>query len=305
MEKNLKNIKKEFSEKGIFYTQPELAERLRAYLPEDVDEVYDPTCGAGNLLAVFDDDVIKYGQELDPEQLQIAIDNIPNFTGYAGDTLTDDGFEGKKFNYIIANYPFSIKWEPNGDDERFKDLPKLPPKSKADYAFIAHILHHLTDDGIASTLNFPGILYRGNAEQAIRKYLIEENVIDTIEQVEGGTFIDTSIATEIIVFKKNRTTTDVTFKVKGKERSVPISEIEASNYTLSPSTYVDTSPPKEEIDIKQLSASVRNEALRNIKASLTWELMTYKYFGDGDPEWLCNETIKECNKIIDDIKGDI
>ena len=105
-EKSIKNIRKEFKDNGIFYTPPELALRLKSYIDFEPDSVYDPTCGAGNLLRVFHENVKKYGQELDPEQVELI--DIPNFTGYAGDTLIDDKFQKMKFDCIVANPPFSV-----------------------------------------------------------------------------------------------------------------------------------------------------------------------------------------------------
>ena len=110
---NLKTIKKEFSEKGIFYTPVELANYLKSFLPENVNEVYDPTCGDGGLLCVFEDDVKKYGQELNEEQLIVAQNRLVNFEGVCGDTLSNPAFKNKKFKAIIANPPFGIKWTPN------------------------------------------------------------------------------------------------------------------------------------------------------------------------------------------------
>ena len=126
-QKSIKNIRQEFKENGIFYTPPKLAEKLMSYVDIEPETVYDPTCGAGNLLKVFHENVKKYGQELDREQLELI--DIPEFHGYAGDTLTDDGFPEMKFDCIVANPPFSVKWEPDrlADDVRFRDCPALPP----------------------------------------------------------------------------------------------------------------------------------------------------------------------------------
>ena len=111
--------------------------------------------------------MIKYGQDINVDEIKIAKRELKNFVGVAGDTLKEPAFKGKKFSAIVANPPFSIKWEPQ-TDERFADAPTVPTESKADYAFILHILHYLSDDGIAIVLNFPGILYRGGREGKIR-----------------------------------------------------------------------------------------------------------------------------------------
>ena len=138
---SIKSIRQDFKNKGIFYTPEKLSKFMRNLLPAEVDEIYDPTCGAGNLLSVFGDEVKKYGQDINSEQVEFAKTRLKNFEGIAGDTLKSPAFKDKKFNYIIANYPFSIKWEPFVD-ERFEKCPVLPPPSKADYAFILHILHY-------------------------------------------------------------------------------------------------------------------------------------------------------------------
>lgn len=135
-QKSIRNIRKEFKDHGVFYTPPELAKKLKSYVDIEPKDVYDPTCGAGNLLSVFGADVMKYGQELDPEQL--ALIELPNFIGYAGDTLTDDGFKGMTFSCIVANPPFSVRWDPEkaANDERFSVCGTLPPPSKADWPAI-------------------------------------------------------------------------------------------------------------------------------------------------------------------------
>lgn len=210
-QKSIKNIRQEFKDKGIFYTPKALAEKLKSYVDIEPQSVYDPTCGAGNLLSVWGDEIKKYGQELDADQLTLI--QLPNFTGYAGDTLTDDGFRGVKFDCIVANPPFSVKYNPAilTDDERFRDCSTLPPPSKADWAFILHILYHLDNKGVAVILEFPGILYRGQKEGIVRKWFVEENYIDRVVEVPGNTFEDTPIGTCIIVLKKNRNVTYITF----------------------------------------------------------------------------------------------
>ena len=226
---NLKAIRQDFKSKGIFYTTKDLALYLKSFLPDDVKEIYDPTCGNGGLPSVFGDDVEKYGQDINAEQVQNARENLMNFHGAVGDTLAEPAFTDRKFKYIIANPPFSIKWEQK-NDERFEVYPCLPPKSKADYAFIAHILHCLTDDGIAVVLNFPGILYRGQSEGKIRQYLIEQNLIDTVIAVDGGHFVDTKIATAVLIFRKNKTSTDIKFIHNGKEITVPVEQVAENGF---------------------------------------------------------------------------
>lgn len=275
---DIKSIKQEFKEKGIFYTTPELANYLKSFLPDDVAEVYDPTCGNGGLLSAFDDDVKKYGQDINAEQVRYAEHHLKNFIGVVGDTLKNPAFMGKKFRYIIANPPFSIKWEP-AVDERFKDLPALPPKSKADYAFLAHILYYLSDDGMAVALNFPGILYRGNSEGKIRKWLIENNYVDTVIAIDGGYFVDTKISTAVLILRKNKETTDITFIHNDNEAVVSIEEIKSNDYSLAVSLYIYEEEVKEEINPIELESDARRSFLERLRKELDFEKMVCEMEG--------------------------
>lgn len=272
MVKNLKDMRQEYKSQGVFYTPPELANYLKGLLPGNVYEVYDPTCGAGGLLGAFDDDVKKYGQDIDEEAIRYAKEHLKNFVGAVGNTLENPAFCDKKFKYIVANPPFSISWTQLKDDERFSILPALPPKSKADYAFIAHILYMLSDDGVAAVLEFPGILYRGNAEGKIRRYLIENNYIEHVELIDGNQFTDTSIATCCIVLKKNRTTTDITFKHNDFCRTVQFEEVAENDFNLSVSSYIDETPEKEEIDPIALEISARKSIISQLDKDLSFSL---------------------------------
>lgn len=278
-QKSIKNIRKEFKDNGIFYTPPEIAERLKAYIDIKPKAVYDPTCGAGNLLRVFPDDVKKYGQELDAEQLQII--DIPNFTGYAGDTLTDDKFKGTKFDCIVANPPFSVKWQPDElkEDIRFCDCAALPPPSKADWAFMLHILNHLSNEGVAAVLEFPGILYRGQREGKVRRWFVENNYIDRVVNVPGNTFEDTSIATCIVVLKKNRKTTDIIFEDGERIETVPLSKIEENDFNLSVNIYLSEEVEKEYIDPIVLENEARRHFLEILKKELDFDKMVCEIEG--------------------------
>lgn len=291
---NLKTIKQDFKSKGIFYTTKDLALYLKSFLPDDVKEIYDPTCGNGGLLSVFDDDVEKYGQDINEEQVQAARENLKNFHGVVGDTLAEPAFTDRKFKYIIANPPFSIKWEQQ-NDERFEGYPCLPPKSKADYAFIAHILHCLTDDGIAVVLNFPGILYRGQSEGKIRKYLIEKNFIDTVAMIDGGHFVDTKIATVMLILKKNRNTTDITFLHNDEKVVVPLSEIINNDYNLSTNNYIIEEVEREEVDLNEVNRDVRKGTLAMIKSTLDMEKMIADLDGTN-----ISGFINEIRKLLDE-----
>ncbi len=278
-QKSIKNIRQEFKDNGIFYTPPALAEKLRSYVDIEPESVYDPTCGAGNLLRVFHENVKKYGQELDGEQLSLI--NIPNFTGYSGDTLKDDKFAGTKFDCIVANPPFSVKWEPDAlaDDVRFKDCPTLPPPSKADWAFMLHILNHLSDNGVAVVLEFPGILYRGQREGKVRRWFVENNYVDRVVNIPGNTFEDTSIATCIVVLKKNRTTTDITFEDGERTKTVPYEAVEENDFNLSVNVYLPEIVEKEEIDPAVLENESRRSFLERLRKELDFDKMVCEMEG--------------------------
>lgn len=269
-QKSIKNIRQEFKDKGIFYTPTALAEKLKSYVDVEIESVYDPTCGAGNLLRVFPDNVRKYGQELDAEQLNLI--EFP-IISYAGDTLLDDGFAGMKFDGIVANPPFSVRWEPDKlkDDVRFAVCPAIPPPSKADWAFMLHILNHLSDDGVAAVLEFPGILYRGQREGKVRQWFVENNYIDRVVNVPGNTFEDTTIATCIIVLKKNRQTTDIIFEDGDRVEEVSYSTIEENNFNLSVNTYLPQEIEREIIDPIALENEARQQFLSRLRLELSFE----------------------------------
>lgn len=280
-EKSIKNIRQEFKDHGIFYTPPELAKRLLVYIDIRPKSVYDPTCGVGNLLRVFPDSVKKYGQELDSEQL--ALIDLSNFIGYAGDTLMEDGFAGQKFDCIVANPPFSVKWSPEAlkDDERFSCCPALPPPSKADWAFMLHILHHLSEKGVAVILEFPGILYRGQREGKVRQWFVENNYIDRIVHIPGNTFKDTSITTCMIILKKNKDTTDVIFEDGDRLETVSLEEIKKNDFTLSVNTYLQDNTPKEKIDIDDINRTIVNCMIEKVKQTFESFQTIENTFGDG------------------------
>lgn len=278
-QKSIKNIRQEFKDKGIFYTPPALAERLKSYVDIDAENVYDPTCGAGNLLSVFHENVKKYGQELDADQLSLI--DLPNFTGYAGDTLAEDRFSDMKFDCIVANPPFSVKWNPESlaDDARFKNCPVLPPQSKADWAFMLHILYHLSENGIAVVLEFPGILYRGQREGKVRQWFIENNYIERVVNIPGNTFEDTQISTCILVLRKNKKTTDIIFEDGDKTEVITQKEIVDNGFVLSVSTYIQEEIEKEEVNPLELENIARKSFLEKLRKELDFERMVCEMEG--------------------------
>lgn len=278
-EKSIKNIRQEFKQHGIFYTPSALAKKLKSYIDINPESVYDPTCGAGSLLKVFEDNVKKYGQELDAEQL--ALIDLPNFIGRAGDTLEDDKFKDMQFECIVANPPFSIKWNPEHlkEDKRFIQSPILPPPSKADWAFMLHILYHMSDDGVAVILVFPGVLYRGQREGKIRQWFVENNYIDRVVNIPGNTFEDTSIPTCIIVLKKNRNTTDIIFEDGEKTETVPQQNIRENDYNLSVNIYIQEEVEKEVIDPIVLESESRRLFLERLRKELEFDSMVCEIEG--------------------------
>lgn len=303
---NLKSIKEDFKSKGIFYTTNELALLMKSFIDIDINEVYDPTCGDGSLLSVFDDNIKKYGQEINDHQIEVAKNKLMNFTGYCGDTLTNPAFVGKKFKCIVANPPFSIAWEQptiNGifADERFAVAPVLPPKSKADYAFILHILHYLSNDGIGVVLNFPGILYRGNSEGKIRKWIIEQNYIDKVIRIPGKTFIDTTIETALIVFRKNKTTTDIEFidSEKNKNYTATLEEVQKNDYVLSVNTFIRDETPEVKYDPLDLQENSRSHMIKKLKADMEIDKMVCAMEG-----YDFNEYLDILQKIITSYRND-
>lgn len=302
MSYNLKSIKEEFKSKGIYYTQTELALYIKSLIDIEINDVYDPTCGDGGLLSVFDDNLPKYGQEINEHQLEIAKKRLYNFNGVCADTLTNPAFMDKQFSCIVANPPFSIQWNPPTGlfkDDRFIDCPALPPKSKADYAFILHIIHLLADDGIAIVLNFPGILYRGNSECIIRRWLVQRNLIEKVIRIQGKKFVDTSIETCILIFKKNKRTTDIEFidKEKNISRIVNFEEVAKNEYNLSVSCYVQEIIKKEILDPIFLQKTSRKQMIEKIKKDIEIDKMVCDLEG-----WNFNDYIYDLEKLINNYK---
>ncbi len=304
MDKSLKNIKKKFKKQGIYYTPIRLAKYLLEFVDVEYKNVYDPTCGRGNLLSVIDDSVNKYGQELEKEDIDIAKDAIKNFTGHHGDTLVSPAFMNMKFDFIFANPPFSIKWEPNETDIRFKNAPCVPPPSKADYAFILHILHLLSDKGIAIVICFPGVCYRKAREGKIRRWLIEQNYIDKVINIDGKTFIDTDVSTVALVFKKNKTHTDIEFinDTIEKRRMVSFEEIKENDFILSISNYVEEDVVEDVVNPLELELSARKAMLNELKRSIEFSIMVAK-FEKIDPLDFINDILNVVNEYKEDLIG--
>ena len=214
---------------GEFYTPQEVSKILAKIVTTDkqkLKSVYDPTCGSGSLLLRVAKEVKEvsqfYGQELNRTTYNLARMNMimhdvhyKKFDIKQEDTLERPQHLNKRFEAIVANPPFSSQWTANNlfmTDERFSQYGKLAPKSKADYAFVTHMIHHLDDNGTLALVLPHGALFRGGAEGHIREYLIrEKNCLDAVIGLPSNIFYGTSIPTCIMVFKKNRNNKDVLF----------------------------------------------------------------------------------------------
>jgi len=297
---------------GEFFT-PQHVSRLIARLAIDgqerINKIYDPACGSGSLLLQakkqFDAHIIEegfFGQEINHTTYNLARMNMflhninyDKFDIKLGDTLTDPKHDSfKPFDAIVSNPPYSIKWIGNDDptlinDDRYAPAGVLPPKSKADFAFILHALSYLSARGRAAIVTFPGIFYRGGAEQKIRRYLIDNNYVETVISLAPNLFFGTSIAVNILVLSKHKGDTLTQFidasglyqkatntnlltdehiekimEVFAGKEAVPhfstnatLKQIQENDYNLSVSAYVEPEDTREKIDITVLNAEIK------------------------------------------------
>ena len=292
---------------GEFYTPQEVSEILSEIVVTGktrLKSVYDPTCGSGSLLLRTarggNADTI-YGQEKNPTTFNLCRMNMllhgikyKDFEIHNGDTLENDELGEQQFDAVVANPPFSAEWtaaDKFNNDDRFSKAGVLAPKSKADYAFILHMLYHLNDGGTMACVAPHGVLFRGAAEGKIRRFLIEKkNFIDAIIGLPANIFYGTSIPTCILVMKKCRQEDDnILFidaskefeKVKTQNKLRPehiqkiidtyrnrteiekyshcatLKEIEENDYNLNIPRYVDTFEEEEEIDIQAVMAEIK------------------------------------------------
>ncbi|MGU5600066.1 type I restriction-modification system subunit M [Aeromonas caviae] len=219
---------------GEFFT-PQYVSKLIAQLAmhgqSSVNKIYDPACGSGSLLLQakkhFDAHIIEdgfFGQELNHTTYNLARMNMflhninyDKFNIQLGDTLREPHFgDDKPFDAIVSNPPYSVKWIGSDDptlinDDRFAPAGVLAPKSKADFAFVLHALSYLSAKGRAAIICFPGIFYRGGAEQKIRKYLVDNNYVETVISLAPNLFYGTTIAVNILVLSKHKTDTRTQF----------------------------------------------------------------------------------------------
>jgi type I restriction enzyme M protein len=299
---------------GEFFTPQNVSKliaKLAMHKQTKINKIYDPAAGSGSLLLQakkqFDHHIIEegfYGQEINHTTYNLARMNMflhnvnyDKFNIVLGDTLLKPEFgDEKPFDAIVSNPPYSIKWIGNEDptlinDDRFAPAGVLAPKGKADFAFVLHALSYLSSKGRAAIVCFPGIFYRGGAEQKIRQYLVDNNFVETVIALAPNMFYGTSIGVNILVLSKHKSDTKTQFidasgtdffeKVTNNNRlsdqhiekiitifddkediqyvatSVEHDTIAAQNYSLSVSTYVEAKDTRVAIDIKVLNAELK------------------------------------------------
>lgn len=305
---------------GEFFTPQEVSELLANITvvgKKQVNKVYDPACGSGSLLLKFAKVLGKenvqqgfYGQEINLSTYNLCRINMflhdinyEKFDIAHGDTLQDPKhWDDEPFDCIVSNPPYSIKWDGDANpllinDPRFSPAGVLAPKSKADLAFTMHMLSWLSTSGTAAIVEFPGVLYRGGAEQKIRKYLIDNNYVDAVIQLPPDLFFGTTIATCVIVLKKSKKDNATLFidasaeferggnknKLTETNRErilnayigrkdidhfahfVTNADIAENDYNIAVSSYVEQENTTEEVDIEKLNAHIAEIVIRQNK----------------------------------------
>lgn len=298
---------------GEFFTPQHVSKliaQLAMHKQTSVNKIYDPACGSGSLLLQakkhFDNHIIEegfFGQEINHTTYNLARMNMflhnvnyDKFNIALGDTLRDPQFgDDKPFDAIVSNPPYSVNWIGSDDptlinDDRFAPAGVLAPKSKADFAFVLHALSYLSSRGRAAIVCFPAIFYRGGAEQKIRKYLVDNNFVETVISLAPNLFYGTSIAVNILVLAKNKRDTKTQFidasgedffkkvtnnniledkhikrimEIFDRKEDVDHVAISVDNkfiaekdYNLSVSSYVEAKDNREKVDIAVLNAEI-------------------------------------------------
>lgn len=299
---------------GEFFTPQHVSKliaQLAMHKQTKVNKIYDPAAGSGSLLLQakkhFDNHIIEdgfFGQEINHTTYNLARMNMflhninyDKFNMVLGDTLLNPYFgDDKPFDAIVSNPPYSINWIGSDDptlinDDRFAPAGVLAPKSKADFAFVLHALSYLSSKGRAAIVCFPGIFYRGGAEQKIRKYLIDNNFVETIISLASNLFYGTSISVTILVLSKHKTNNTTQFidasgetffkKVTNNNemtdahiakvmdifdskneleyiaKSIDNTQIAENDYNLSVSSYITAEDKREKVDIHQLNDTIK------------------------------------------------
>lgn len=320
---------------GEFYTPAEvsyLLAKIAVAERKNVNKVYDPACGSGSLLLnfklVLGAENVKegfFGQEIILKtynlcRMNMFLHNVnyDHFDIRQGDTLMNPlHTNDEPFDAIVSNPPYSIPWAGDSDatlinDPRFSPAGVLAPKSKADMAFVMHILSWLSTEGTAAIVEFPGVLYRSGAEAKIREYLVKNNYVDTIIQLAPNMFFGATIATCIIVLKKNKADNRVLFIDASKEFDhegnknklgdchiekiynthirkeeithfstvVTTDDIAAKKYNLSVSTYVAPEDTTVEIDIDELNERIEKIVARETELRTAIDAIVKELKGD-------------------------
>ena len=324
---------------GEFFT-PQHVSRLIAQLAmhkqTSVNKIFDPACGSGSLLLQakkhFDAHIIEegfFGQELNHTTYNLARMNMflhninyDKFNIQLGNTLTDPHFgDDKPFDAIVSNPPYSVKWIGSDDptlinDDRFAPAGVLAPKSKADFAFVLHALSYLSGKGRAAIVCFPGIFYRGGAEAKIRKYLVDNEFVETVISLAPNLFFGTTIAVNILVLSKKQKDNQVQFidasglfkketnnniltdehiqqimelfdskqNVDYLARSVELEQIAANDYNLSVSSYVEAEDTREVVDIKKLNAELKTTVAKITELRTEIDAIVAQIEGDAGEE---------------------
>lgn len=298
---------------GEFFTPTNVSQliaQLAMHKQDKINKIYDPAAGSGSLLLQakkhFDNHIIEegfFGQEINHTTYNLARMNMflhninyDKFHIVLGNTLMNPQLADEKpFDAIVSNPPYSIKWKGSDDptlinDDRFAPAGVLAPKSKADFAFVLHALSYLSPKGRAALVCFPGIFYRGGAEQKIRKYLVDNNYVETIIDLAPNLFYGTTIAVTLLVLSKHKTDTKTQFiDATGEEffkketnnnvmhprhidkvmrifdrkedveyiaKSIDNVKIAENDYNLSVNSYVEAEDTREIINIEELNKEV-------------------------------------------------
>jgi type I restriction enzyme M protein len=304
---------------GEFFTPQQVSKliaQLALHKQAKVNKMLDIAAGSGSLLLQgkkhFDNHIIEegfFGQEINHTTYNLARMNMflhninyDKFNIVLGDTLTNPQFADEKpFDAIVSNPPYSINWIGDDDptlinDDRFAPAGVLAPKSKADFAFVLHALSYLSSKGRAAIVCFPGIFYRGGAEQKIRKYLVDNNFVETIISIAPNLFFGTSIAVTLLVLSKHKTDNTTQFidasgedffkkvgninmltdehietimdifdKKEDIEHiaiSIDNAKIAENDYNLSVSSYVTAKDNREVLNITELNAEITKTVVK-------------------------------------------
>ncbi len=312
---------------GEFFTPQQVSKliaQLAMHKQTEVNKIYDPACGSGSLLLQakkgFEEHIVKegfFGQEINHTTYNLARMNMflhninyDKFNIQLGNTLINPHFgNDKPFDAIVSNPPYSVNWIGSDDptlinDDRFAPAGVLAPKSKADFAFVLHSLSYLSSRGRAAIVCFPGIFYRGGAEQKIRKYLVDNNYVETVIALAPNLFFGTTIAVTILVLAKNKPDAKTQFiDASGQDffkketnnnvmhdnhiqkimdlfdkkenidhiaSYVPNEKIADNDYNLSVSSYVEAKDTREVVDITQLNAEIETtvEKITNLRTQI-------------------------------------